>query len=189
MNQITHNINKHLKSINYTINLTNLIELIIKEFITETSSIKITKKSVCLLNTIVQVQKQGEFILSNLLNNKYSYINDLPCHDLIENCNDPYILNNLYLKLVNILVNEKIIFDYNKIYIENRSKFVNVSNDENTNLIMDNLQSTCQYMENLVLNHIKSECEIFSELVPNGKTINSKISVGEFVVFLFYSKF
>jgi hypothetical protein len=185
MSQITHNINEHLKNLNYTINLTNLIELIIKEFITEISSIKITKNSVCLLDTIVQVQKQGEFILSDLLNDKYSYIKDLPRHHLIEKCNDPYILNNLYLKLVNILVNEKIIFNYNKIYIENRSKLVKNSNDGNTNLIMNNLQSACQYMENLVLNHIKSKCGFFSELVPNGKTINSKISVGEFVVFLF----
>jgi hypothetical protein len=100
------------------------------------------------------------------------------------NCVNPYILNNLYLKLVNILVNEKIIFDYNKIYIENRLKFIRSLNNQNANLIIDELRSTCQYMENLILSHIGN----FSELVPNSKTINSKISVGEFVIFLFSSE-
>lgn len=175
---IVKNIDTHIKNLEYKINLNSLLEIIIREHTELHQSLKITKKFVQFLESIVKFQKFGEIRLSKILdkNHKHYFIsNEMPSYKTIYEEKNIYILNEMYLKMLNILINYNIMFDFGNIYIENRVKMIN---DVNNNVVVKQLQDACQHMDFLINKHIGSINEI-----PEGTTINSDCTIGSIVHF------
>ena len=182
MSSIVENINLQIKHVGYSITLNSLLEIVIREYTNLNITIKITKKFILLLENIVQFHNFGCVRLSKLTPNSEHYFisNELPHHEIIQYEENVYILNDMYLKLLNILIDKNISFDYDKIYIENRIKLIKSLTEENDNNVRMLLQNSCKYMEHTVLNYIGKINEI-----PDKFTINSSCTIGLLVNFYF----
>jgi hypothetical protein len=181
MSSIVENIDMCIKNIGYDITLNSLLEIIIREYTTLNITLKITKNFISILENVVKYQHFGHIRLSNLISVQSSHFdisNEIPLHQIIHNETNVYVLNDIYLKLLNILIREKILFDYNKIYIENRTKLIKELSEQHDHYITIELQKSCKYMEGLILSYIGKINEI-----PQNYTINSNCSIGTYVDF------
>lgn len=138
-------INLSIKEINYCLTVENLIEILIREYTNLNLSLKITKKFIEFLNLIVKVQNFGT----------------IKHETNVEN------LNEIYTNLLNLLIIHNILFDFNKIYIENRLILIQNKNK----MISEHLKNSCEYMENLILTHIKK------------RNFSQNCTIGEMIVF------
>jgi hypothetical protein len=175
MNLVAKNINLSIKNANYQITLNTLLEIIIREYVNLNVTLKITKKFILLLETIIKYQYFGKFKLSHLISEKskhYELANKMPHHDFIQNETKLEVLDKIYLTLLNILVNNNIQFNFENVYIENRIQKIN-THDKN---ILKMLKEKSEYMEQTILNFIGKINEI-----PNNYSVNSSCTIGEIV--------
>lgn len=185
MNHIIENVNTCIKNVGYDLTLNSLIEIIIREYTNLNITIKITKKFISILETIIQFRQFGNIRLSKIMHDKskhYFISNAIPLHQIIHSETNVFILNEMYLKLLNILIKENILFDYDQIYIENRFRIIRELNEITDPYITAHLQKSCKYMEKLILTHIGKINEI-----PMNHTINSNCTIGELVDFYLLS--
>lgn len=181
MSSVVENVNMCIKNVGYNITLNSLLEIIIREYTNLNITIKITKKFITMLENIVKSQHFGDVRLSKLISDKskhFSISNSIPLHQIIHSETNVFILNEMYLKLLNILIKNNILFDYDQIYIENRFKLVKELNEKNDQFITSCLQKSCKYMENLILKQIGQ-----IEGIPQNHTINSSCTIGELIDF------
>ena len=175
MESIGNIINDSIRRVDYKLTLEILIEIIIRDYTKLNIPIKITKKFISKLETIANEHQHEFILLSKLLDSdfKYFYVS----FDISKET-DIYVLNNIYLKLLNIMIREHISFDYDKVYIENKnfliSKKCNIDDKFVSSMI-----NICKYMETtIIIKHIGQIDEI-----PTGYQINQSCTIGEYIEF------
>lgn len=181
MSSVVENVNMCIENVGYNITLNSLLEIIIREYTNLNITIKITKKIISTLEIIVQFQHFGNVRLSKLMSDKskhFSISNSIPLHQIIQSETNVFVLNDIYLKLLNVLIKENILFDYDQIYIENRFKLVNELSEKNDQYITSCLQKSCKYMEKLILTQIGK-----IDGIPQNHTVNSSCTIGELIDF------
>lgn len=188
LRKVVYDINNHIKNLNYNLShhiLENIVYNKCKIYNIDINKLK------TYVQMIISVQKDGYIYINHVVNyfhtNKYTiFLNDIPSRSTLLFETDLNIINSSYLKLLNLLITNKIIFNYDNIYIENKVFFIN-KNDEK---ILPKIKNACFYMENLLFLHINNKINLqnYEYLIPEYKSITSKCSIGDYIHHLLETK-
>lgn len=179
MNKIIRNIDNKIKEINYVIDLSTLIQIIITEYTDAGKQIKFTKKFVTLLEKIIENNKIGKIkplSLADTSNKFYDVFQIFLQYSNITDVDDITELDFIYLKLLEIIIKYNIQFNIDNVYVENRKKLLDSKTE--LDLLALKLKTALSYMENLIISTIGNVQDI-----PENLNINTEYTIGTFIYF------